>query len=240
MSRLYIVPTPIGNLMDITARAVEVLKNVDLILAEDTRKSGILMKHFDISTHLVSHHKFNEHRESLNICRQIIAGKKIALITDAGTPGISDPGFLLVRTCIENNVDVETLPGATAFIPALVNSGLPCDRFCFEGFLPQKKGRMKRIKSLENEERTMVFYESPHRIGKLVSQLSEVLGTERKASVSRELSKIYEETIRGSLGEIAGILMNKQAKGEYVLVVAGKGKNDERQTANDKRVTSNE
>lgn len=222
MSRLYIIPTPIGNLKDITLRAVEILKEVDLVLAEDTRKSGILLKHYDIGTPLSSHHKFNEHRESERICRQIAYGKKVALITDAGTPGISDPGFLLVRTCIENGVEVETLPGATAFIPALTNSALPSDRFCFEGFLPQKKGRMKRIKNLENEERTMVFYESPHRIKKLIEQLSEVFGGERKASLSRELTKIHEENIRGSLEELAAYYTDKQPRGEYVLVVAGR------------------
>jgi len=223
MSRLYIVPTPIGNLKDISIRAIEVLKDVDLVLAEDTRKSGILLKHHSIDTPLLSHHKFNEHRESERICRQIGSGKKIALITDAGTPGISDPGFLLVRTCLENNIEVETLPGATAFIPALVNSGLPCDRFCFEGFLPHKKGRTKRIKKLEEEERTMVFYESPYRIEKLVNELIELFGGDRRASLSRELTKIHEETIRGSLAELAGKFNDSQARGEYVLVVAGKG-----------------
>jgi len=222
MSRLYLIPTPIGNLKDITLRAIEILKEVDLVLAEDTRKSAILLRHYDISTSLSSHHKFNEHRESERICKQIAAGKNIALITDAGTPGISDPGFLLVRTCIEKNIEVETLPGATAFIPALANSALPSDRFCFEGFLPQKKGRMKRIRNLENEERTMIFYESPHRIKKLVTQLAEVFGTERKASLSRELTKIHEENIRGSLGELEAHFDDSQARGEYVLVVAGK------------------
>ena len=224
MSRLYIVPTPIGNLKDITIRTIEVLKDVDLVLAEDTRKSGMLLKHHSIDTPLLSHHKFNEHRESERICRQIRSGKKIALITDAGTPGISDPGFLLVRTCLENNIEVETLPGPTAFIPALVNSGLPCDRFCFEGFLPRKKGRMKRIKNLEEEERTMVFYESPYRIEKLINELIEVFGGDRNGSISRELTKIHEENIRGSLDELAEKFKESQARGEYVLVVAGKGK----------------
>ncbi|MGM0666202.1 MAG: 16S rRNA (cytidine(1402)-2'-O)-methyltransferase [Bacteroidota bacterium] len=224
MSRLYIVPTPIGNLKDITIRTIEVLKDVDLVLAEDTRKSGILLKHHSIDTQLLSHHKFNEHRESDRICKQIRSGKKVALITDAGTPGISDPGFLLVRTCLENNIEVETLPGPTAFIPALVNSGLPCDRFCFEGFLPRKKGRMKRIKNLEEEERTMVFYESPYRIEKLINELIGVFGGDRNASLSRELTKIHEENIRGSLDELAEKFKDSQARGEYVLVVAGKGK----------------
>jgi len=222
MGRLYIIPTPIGNLKDISLRSLEILKEVDLILAEDTRKSGILLKHFDISTPLASHHKFNEHRESEKICGLISSGKSIALITDAGTPGISDPGFLLVRTCIAKNIDVETLPGATALIPALVNSGLPCDRFCFEGFLPQKKGRMKRLKKLENEERTIVFYESPHRIVKLMDQLIEVFGPDRQASISRELTKIHEENLRGSLEVLAAKLKDIQLRGEYVLVVAGK------------------
>ncbi|MBS0012171.1 MAG: 16S rRNA (cytidine(1402)-2'-O)-methyltransferase [Bacteroidales bacterium] len=222
MGRLYIIPTPIGNLGDISLRALEILKDVDLILAEDTRKSGILLKHYDINTPLISHHKFNEHRESGKICGQLASGKNIALITDSGTPGISDPGFLLVRTCIEKGIELETLPGATAVIPALVNSGLPCDRFCFEGFLPQKKGRKKRISRLENEDRTMVFYESPHRIVKLIDQLIDVFGEERKASLSRELTKIHEENIRGSLGYLAEKLENTQARGEYVLVVAGK------------------
>ncbi len=222
MGRLYIIPTPIGNLKDISIRALEILQEVDMILPEDTRKSGILLKHFNINTPVASHHKFNEHRESEKICQQISSGKNIALITDAGTPGISDPGFLLVRTCIENNINVETLPGATAFIPALLNSGLPCDRFCFEGFLPQKKGRMKRLKKLENEERTMVFYESPHRILKLIDQLIDVFGGQRKASLSRELTKIHEENVRGSLDELAARLKDVQPRGEYVLVVAGK------------------
>lgn len=210
MGRLYIIPTPIGNLKDITLRAMEILKDVDLILAEDTRKSGLMLKHFDISTPLASHHKFNEHSQSERVCEQIVSGKNIALITDSGTPGISDPGFLLVRTCLERNIEVETLPGATAFIPALVNSGLPCDRFCFEGFLPHKKGRMKRIKKLENEERTMVFYESPHRISKLIDQFIEVFGPDRKASLSRELTKIHEENLRGKLDELAAILKRPQ------------------------------
>ena len=223
MSKLYLVPTPIGNLQDITLRALDILKSCDLILAEDTRKTGFLLKHFGIEKPIRSHHKFNEHRESEKICEQIAEGKNIALITDAGTPGISDPGFLLVRTCIEKKIEVETFPGATAFIPALVNSGLPCDRFCFEGFLPQKKGRMKRIKKLENEERTMVFYESPHRIVRLIDQLVNVFGGKRKASLSRELTKIHEENLRGSLDELAGKLKNVQPRGEYVLVVAGKG-----------------
>ncbi|MCF8223420.1 MAG: 16S rRNA (cytidine(1402)-2'-O)-methyltransferase [Bacteroidales bacterium] len=224
MSKLYIIPTPIGNLGDITIRALEILKKADLILAEDTRKSAVLLKHYDIETPLQSHHKFNEHARSEAVCLQISRGKQTALITDAGTPGISDPGFLLVRTCIEKGIEVETLPGATAFIPALINSALPSDRFCFEGFLPQKKGRMKKIRQLAEEERTMVFYESPYRIKKLVDQLIEILGSNRHASISRELTKVYEETLRGSLEELAEKLKDITPKGEFVLVVSGKNK----------------
>jgi len=222
MSKLIIVPTPIGNLGDITRRAVEILGETDLVLAEDTRKSGILLQHLGIKVPLRSHHKFNEHREVEKLSTEISSGKKIVLISDAGTPGISDPGFLLVRTCIENGIEVETLPGATALIPALVNSGLPADRFVFEGFLPQKKGRMKRLSSLENEERTMIFYESPFRLVKTLTQLSETFGGERKAAVSRELTKIHEETIRGTLSELADHFSSNVPKGEIVIVVGGK------------------
>lgn len=222
MSKLIIVPTPIGNLGDITRRAVEILGEADLVLAEDTRKSGILLQHLGIKVPLRSHHKFNEHREVEKLSTEISSGKKIVLISDAGTPGISDPGFLLVRTCIENGIEVETLPGATALIPALVNSGLPADRFVFEGFLPQKKGRMKRLSSLENEERTMIFYESPFRLVKTLTQLSETFGGERKAAVSRELTKIHEETIRGTLSELADHFSSNVPKGEIVIVVGGK------------------
>ncbi|TFH33437.1 MAG: 16S rRNA (cytidine(1402)-2'-O)-methyltransferase [Bacteroidia bacterium] len=222
MSKLIIVPTPIGNLGDITRRAVEILGEADLVLAEDTRKSGILLQHLGIKVPLRSHHKFNEHREVEKLSIEIGAGKKIVMISDAGTPGISDPGFLLVRTCIENGIEVETLPGATALIPALVNSGLPADRFVFEGFLPQKKGRMKRLSQLENEERTMIFYESPFRLVKSLSQLSIIFGEDRRASVSRELTKIYEETIRGTLGELVAHFTSIQPRGEIVIVVGGK------------------
>jgi len=221
MSKLIIVPTPIGNLGDITRRAVEVLGEADLVLAEDTRKSGMLLQHLGIKAPLRSHHKFNEHREVERLSSEISSGKKIVLISDAGTPGISDPGFLLVRTCIENGIEVETLPGATAFVPALVNSGLPADRFVFEGFLPAKKGRMKRIASLEKEERTMIFYESPFRLVKTLTQLADIFGEERKASVSRELTKIYEETIRGTLRELANHFTSNQPRGEIVIVVGG-------------------
>jgi 16S rRNA (cytidine1402-2'-O)-methyltransferase len=221
MSKLYLVPTPIGNLGDITFRAIEVLKNVDLVLAEDTRKSGILLKHFQISKPLHSHHKFNEHRSIESLVQRLTGGTSIALISDAGTPGISDPGFLLVRACVEHGIDVETLPGPTAFVPALVNSGLPCEKFVFEGFLPQKKGRMKRLTELAVETRTMVFYESPYRLVKTLSQMAELFGPERLGSVSRELSKVHEETKRGSLQDLARYFSEGSVKGEIVLVVGG-------------------
>lgn len=222
MGKLYLVPTPIGNLKDITFRAVEVLGMVDLILAEDTRQSIKLLKHYNISTPLQSHHMFNEHKSVESICAKILSGQNIALISDAGTPGISDPGFLLVRTCLGKEIPVETLPGATALIPALVNSGLPCDRFCFEGFLPPKKGRNKRITALINETRTMVFYESPYRLLKTLAELSTYFGPDREACVSRELSKVYEENIRGTLSALAENYTAKPPKGEIVIVVAGK------------------
>jgi 16S rRNA (cytidine1402-2'-O)-methyltransferase len=222
MSKLYLVPTPIGNLSDITLRAIEVLKEVDLILAEDTRKSVFLLRHLGIEKRVISHHQHNEHKETGRIVEKLQAGEKIALVTDAGTPGISDPGFLLVRECIRNGIEVECLPGPTAFVPALVNSGLPSDRFCFEGFLPQKKGRQTRLKNLEAEERTMVFYESPFRLLKALEQFAEIFGKERRASVSRELTKIYEETARGTLEELIAHFREKTVKGEIVIVVAGK------------------
>lgn len=221
MSKLYLVPTPIGNLGDITFRAVEVLKEADLLLAEDTRKSAILLKHLKISKPVHSHHKFNEHRTVESLVQRLQEGSSMALITDAGTPGISDPGFLLVRACIEHGIPVETLPGPTAFIPALVNSGLPCDRFVFEGFLPQKKGRQKRLSELAGETRTMVFYESPYRLVRTLVQLAEHFGPERRASVSRELTKVYEETRRGSLTELSEYFSQGTVKGEIVLVVEG-------------------
>jgi len=226
MSKLYLVPTPIGNLGDITLRAIEVLKEVDMILAEDTRKSSILLKHLQISKALHSHHKFNEHRTVEGIVQQILGGSSMALITDAGTPGISDPGFMLVRACIAQGVDVETLPGPTAFVPALVNSGLPGERFVFEGFLPQKKGRQKRLKELSAETRTMVFYESPFRLVKTLIQMADSFGPERKGSVSRELTKLHEETVRGSLAELAEYFSKGRVKGEIVLVVEGTGKSN--------------
>jgi 16S rRNA (cytidine1402-2'-O)-methyltransferase len=224
MGKLYIVPTPIGNLEDITLRAIRVLKEASLVLAEDTRTSGFLLNHLQIKANLQSHHKFNEHRAVEVIARRMEAGETVALISDAGTPGISDPGFLLVRTCVERGIEVECLPGATAFVPALVASGLPCDRFVFEGFLPQKKGRTKRIEALRNEERTIVFYESPFRLVKLLQQLSGILGAERRVSVSRELTKLHEETVRGTLAEVAGYFERKGAKGEFVVVVEGSKK----------------
>jgi len=223
MSKLYLVPTPIGNLGDITLRAIEVLKNVDIVLAEDTRKSGFLLKQFQISKPVQSHHKFNEHKTLESIVERIMGGTTVALVTDAGTPGISDPGFLLVRACIEKGIEVESLPGPTAFVPALVNSGLPCDRFVFEGFLPQKKGRQKRLTELSHETRTMVLYESPYRLVKTLTQLAEHFGPERKGSVSRELTKVHEETVRGTLQELALYFSKGTVKGEIVLVVEGSG-----------------
>jgi len=221
-TQLYIVPTPIGNLQDITFRALEVLKSVDVILAEDTRTSGKLLAHFHISTALQSYHMHNEHKVLDVLIGKLQSGVKMALITDAGTPGISDPGFLLVRACVENGIEVETLPGATAFVPALVNSGLPADKFVFEGFLPVKKGRQTRLKFLTTESRTIIFYESPHKIAKTLHDLSEYLCKDRKASVSRELTKIYEETRRGTLEELAQHFSKGTTKGELVVVVEGK------------------
>ena len=222
MSKLYLIPTPIGNLEDITLRALRILKEVDLVLAEDTRTSKPLMKHFEITTPLQSHHLFNEHAKVEEVVNQIKSGVTIALITDAGTPGISDPGFLLVRECIKNAIDVETPPGATAFVPALVNSGLPSERFCFEGFLPHKKGRQTKLESLVEEERTMIFYESPHRLIKTLTSFSEYFGKERKASISRELTKMFEENKRGTLEELIAHFSSKSIKGEIVIVVGGK------------------
>ncbi|NPA35953.1 MAG: 16S rRNA (cytidine(1402)-2'-O)-methyltransferase [Chlorobi bacterium] len=222
MSRLYLVPTPVGNLEDITFRAVRILKEVSFIMAEDTRKSANLLRHYDIKTPMVSHHKFNEHKTVDKFIDRIKAGEQAALITDAGTPAISDPGFLIVRQCIDEGVEVECLPGATAFVPALVVSGLPNERFCFEGFLPQKKGRQKRLSTLAEETRTMIFYESPYRLVKTLHQLGEVLGNDRKASVSREISKLHEETKRGTLSELEQYFSSKTVKGEIVIITEGK------------------
>ncbi|WP_396194031.1 16S rRNA (cytidine(1402)-2'-O)-methyltransferase [Flavobacterium sp.] len=222
MAKLFIVPTPIGNLEDMTFRAIAVLKEVDLILAEDTRTSSKLLKHFDISTHMHSHHMHNEHKTVENIIKRLQAGENIALISDAGTPAISDPGFLLTRACVENNIEVECLPGATAFVPALVNSGLPNDRFVFEGFLPEKKGRQTRFLTLAEETRTMIFYVSPHKLVKTLAEFVQYFGADRPVSVSRELSKLHEETIRGTAAEVLKHFENKPPKGEIVAVVGGK------------------
>ena len=222
MAKLYIVPTPVGNLEDITLRALRVLKEADCILAEDTRTSGILLKHYDIKAKLQPHHKFNEHKTIESIAQRIKGGENIALISDAGTPGISDPGFLLSRQCAKEGVEVECLPGATAFVPAIVASGLPCDRFCFEGFLPQKKGRVSRLTELTTEERTIIFYESPYRIVKLLTQISEIFGNERECAVCREISKLHEEIVRGSVEEVLAHFSTHEPKGEFVVVVAGK------------------
>ena len=224
MAKLYIVPTPIGNLDDITLRAVDVLREVDFILAEDTRTTSFLPRHLGIEKKLHSHHKFNEHATVKMVAGSIAAGRNAALVSDAGTPGISDPGFLLVRTCVEAGIEVETLPGATALVPALVQSGFPCDRFCFEGFLPQKKGRAKQLQSLADEERTMVFYESPYRVVKCLEQFAEVFGSERRVSVSRELTKKFEQTVRGTVAEVLEHFRTTEPKGEFVIVLAGKPK----------------
>jgi 16S rRNA (cytidine1402-2'-O)-methyltransferase len=221
---LYLVPTPIGNLSDITLRAIEVLKNVDLILAEDTRTSGKLLKHYSIQTPMQSFHAHNEHKRVSHFANEIKNGKKIALISDAGTPGISDPGFLLARECLSLNINIESLPGATAFVPALIKSGLPNDRFVFEGFLPHKKGRNTRLSELSNEGRTMIFYESPHRLLKTLHQFIEFFGKERAASVSRELTKKFEETKNGNLSELVDYFEMQPPKGEFVIVVSGKSK----------------
>lgn len=221
MGTLYVIPTPVGNLEDMTLRAVRLLREADLVLAEDTRTSGILLKHFDIHTRLMSHHKFNEHGTSASVVERLLAGETVALISDAGTPGISDPGFFLVREAVRAGVEVQTLPGATAFVPALVSSGLPCDRFVFEGFLPQKKGRQARLESLRNEHRTMVFYESPFRLVKALLQFVEVFGSDRPACVCREISKVHEEAVRGTLQELVAHFTATPPKGEIVIVVGG-------------------
>ena len=222
MAKLYIVPTPIGNLSDMTYRAVEVLKNVGLILCEDTRTSQVLFRHYGIvAPKLESHHKFNEHKTAVYIRDRIASGLDTALVSDAGMPGVSDPGFLLVRACVEKGVEVETLPGPCAFLPALVNSGFPLDRFVFEGFLPQKKGRSSRLAALKDEQRTMIFYESPYRLVKALSQMKEVFGEDRPASVSRELTKIHEETVRGTLAWLEAHFLENEPKGEIVIVVSG-------------------
>lgn len=227
MGKLYLIPTPVGNLEDITLRALRLLKEVSLILAEDTRTTSTLLKHYDIKTPLQSHHKFNEHQQVEKIAERLARGEDIALVSDAGTPGISDPGFLLTKTCIEHGIETECLPGATAFVPALVNSGFPCDRFCFEGFLPQKKGRLKRLTALSDESRTLIFYESPYRLVKALQQMSEIFGANRQACVAREISKVFEEFKRGNLQELADYYTERGVKGEIVLIVEGKKKEEE-------------
>ena len=221
MGKLFVVPTPVGNLEDMTFRAIRVLKEADLILAEDTRTSGILLKHFEVKNAMMSHHKFNEHKMVESVVNRIKGGETVALISDAGTPGISDPGFLVVRECVKNDIEVQCLPGATAFVPALVASGLPNEKFCFEGFLPQKKGRMTRLKALTEEHRTMVFYESPYRLLKTLTQFAEYFGNDRKVSVSREISKLHEEAVRGTLEEVIAHFTGTEPRGEIVIVLAG-------------------
>ena len=221
MAKLYVVPTPIGNLEDITLRAINVLREVDFILAEDTRTTSVLLRHLGIEKPMHSHHKFNEHATVGRVAEAIAAGRDVALVSDAGTPGISDPGFLLVRKCVEEGIDVETLPGATALIPAVVQSGFPCDRFCFEGFLPQKKGRLKRLTELASEPRTLVLYESPYRVVKCLEQIAEVMGAERRVAVVREITKRFEQTVRGTVAEVIAHFKEHEPKGEFVIVVAG-------------------
>ena len=222
MGKLYVVPTPVGNMEDMTFRAIRVLKEADPILAEDTRTSGILLKHYEIKNAMQSHHKFNEHQTVESIVNRIKGGQTVALISDAGTPGISDPGFLVVRECVRNGIEVQCLPGATAFVPALVSSGLPDERFCFEGFLPQKKGRMTRLNALKDETRTMIFYESPYRLLKTLTQFAEVFGAERPVSVCREISKIHEESVRGTLQEVITHFTETEPRGEIVIILGGK------------------
>lgn len=222
MGKLYLVPTPIGNLDDITLRAIKVLQMVDIVLAEDTRTTQVLLKHLGLEKRLWSHHKFNEHAAVESVVETVFGGETVALVSDAGTPGISDPGFLLVRTCLEHGVEVETLPGPTAFVPALINSGFACDRFCFEGFLPQKKGRSKRLQQLLEESRTMIFYESPYRLVKTLTQFAELFGADREAAVSRELTKKFEENVRGTLQELIDHFSAGEVKGEIVIVLSGK------------------
>lgn len=222
MGKLYVVPTPVGNMEDMTFRAIRILKEADLILAEDTRTSGILLKHYEIKNAMQSHHKFNEHQTVESIVNRIKGGQIVALISDAGTPGISDPGFLVVRECVRNGIEVQCLPGATAFVPALVSSGLPDERFCFEGFLPQKKGRMTRLNALKEETRTMIFYESPYRLLKTLTQFAEIFGADRPVSVCREISKIHEESVRGTLQEVIAHFTETEPRGEIVIILGGK------------------
>ena len=233
MGKLYLVPTPIGNLDDITLRAIKVLQMVDIVLAEDTRTTQVLLKHLGLEKRLWSHHKFNEHAAVESVVETILGGETVALVSDAGTPGISDPGFLLVRTCLEHGVEVETLPGPTAFVPALINSGFSCDRFCFEGFLPQKKGRSKRLQQLLEESRTMIFYESPYRLVKTLTQFAELFGVDREAAVSRELTKKFEENVRGTLQELIDHFSAGEVKGEIVTVLSGKSRKSKHEADSD-------
>lgn len=233
MGKLYLVPTPIGNLDDITLRAIKVLQMVDIVLAEDTRTTQVLLKHLGLEKRLWSHHKFNEHAAVESVVETILGGETVALVSDAGTPGISDPGFLLVRTCLEHGVEVETLPGPTAFVPALINSGFSCDRFCFEGFLPQKKGRSKRLQQLLEESRTMIFYESPYRLVKTLTQFAELFGVDREAAVSRELTKKFEENVRGTLQELIDHFAAGEVKGEIVIVLSGKPRKSKHEADSD-------
>ena len=225
MGKLYLVPTPVGNLGDITLRAIELLKSADLVLAEDTRTTGMLLKHYDIKARLQSHHKFNEHQTAEAVAERLaVSDETVVLVSDAGTPGISDPGFMLVRACVARDVEVQCLPGATAFVPALVSSGLPCERFAFEGFLPQKKGRATRIAALAEEPRTMIIYESPYRVAKTLRQLAEAFGSDRRCAACREISKLHEECVRGTLEEVAAHFEANEPRGEFVLIVEGRGK----------------
>ena len=233
MGKLYLVPTPIGNLDDITLRAIKVLQMVDIVLAEDTRTTQVLLKHLGLEKRLWSHHKFNEHAAVESVVETILGGETVALVSDAGTPGISDPGFLLVRTCLEHGVEVETLPGPTAFVPALINSGFSCDRFCFEGFLPQKKGRSKRLQQPLEESRTMIFYESPYRLVKTLTQFAELFGVDREAAVSRELTKKFEENVRGTLQELIDHFSAGEVKGEIVIVLSGKSRKSKHEADSD-------
>lgn len=237
MGILYIVPTPVGNMEDMTLRAMRVLKEVDLVLAEDTRTSGMLLKHFEIKNRLMSHHKFNEHGTTAAVVERLKAGENVALVSDAGTPGISDPGFFLAREAAKAGITVQTLPGPTACIPALVSSGLPCDRFCFEGFLPQKKGRQSYLEQLREETRTMVFYESPYRLLKTLKQFAEYFGGERQVSVAREISKLHEEHVRGTLDEVVAHFEETEPRGEIVIVLAGKEKEAKRRRQNELKDT---
>ena len=231
MGMLYIVPTPVGNMEDITLRALKILKEADLVLAEDTRTSGVLLKHYDIKNHLIAHHKFNEHGATAGVVERLKSGQTVALISDAGTPGISDPGFYLAREAARAGITVQTLPGATACIPAIVSSGLPCDRFCFEGFLPQKKGRLSHLESLKDETRTMIFYESPYRVLKTLKQFRDIFGGERQVSVAREISKLHEEHVRGTLDEAVAHFEETEPRGEFVIVLAGKENKKQEKTS---------